>query len=128
MTGVALPFPRRRAEPVIGLINIVFLMLVFFLIAGSLAAPLDREIRLVRLDEAGAPPPPDVLALTADGTLRAGGAETTVDAFLAAFPEAPEVRLMPDRDAPAARLVAVARELRAAGATRVILVTERGPG
>ena len=65
MRGVHLPFTRRRPEPVIGLINVVFLMLVFFLIAGSVAPPLDGEVRLVRLDEAGSPPPPDVLALTA---------------------------------------------------------------
>ncbi len=126
MRGVHLPFTRRRPEPVIGLINVVFLMLVFFLIAGSVAPPLEREIRLVRLDEAGAPPPPDVLALTAGGALRAGGAETTVEAFLAARPEASAVRLMPDRDAPAARMVEVARALRAGGAARVIVVTERG--
>jgi biopolymer transport protein ExbD len=126
MHRVVNPFARRRPEPVIGLINVVFLMLVFFLIAGSVAPPLDREIRLVRLDEAGAPPPPDVLALTADGRLRAGGAETTVADFLAGLPEAPPVRLMPDREAPAARLVEVARALRAGGASRVIVVTERG--
>jgi biopolymer transport protein ExbD len=36
------------------------------------------------------------------------------------------VRLMPDREAPAARLVEVARALRAGGASRVIVVTERG--
>ena len=125
MRSVFLPFARRRPEPVIGLINVVFLMLVFFLIAGSVAAPVDREIRLVRLEEAGAPPPPDVLVLTAEGALRVGGAETTVEAFLASRPEA-VARLMPDRDAPAARLVEVARELRAGGAERVIVVTERG--
>jgi biopolymer transport protein ExbD len=125
MRSVFLPFARRRPEPVIGLINVVFLMLVFFLIAGSVATPLDREIRLVRLSETGAPPPPDVLVLTAAGSLRAAGAETTVEAFLAARPGA-EARLMPDRDAPAARLVAVARQLRAGGAERVIVVTERG--
>lgn len=126
MRGVHLPFTRRRPEPVIGLINVVFLMLVFFLIAGSVAPPLDGEVRLVRLDEAGSPPPPDVLALTADGELRASGAVTTVEDFMAAQTERRIVRLMPDRDAPAARMVAVARALRVSGAERVIIVTERG--
>ncbi len=124
MRSVFLPFQRRRPEPVIGLINVVFLMLVFFLIAGSIAAPADGEIRLVQLDAAGPPPPPGSLVLTAQGQLRADGSETTVAAFLATRTE-PAVRLMPDRDAPAARLVEVARDLRAAGAERVIVVTER---
>ena len=123
MQRVALPFARRRSEPVIGLVNIVFLMLVFFLIAGSVA-PIDRELRLVRLDTAGAPPPPDVLTLTADGTLRAGGTATTVAEFLDGR-ERDVVRLMPDRETSAARLVEVTRELRAAGAARVLLITER---
>ena len=38
--------PRKR-DPSIALINIVFLMLVFFLIAGTIAAPLDPELTLV---------------------------------------------------------------------------------
>jgi biopolymer transport protein ExbD len=126
MRRVLIPFARRRPEPVIGLINVVFLMLVFFLIAGAVTTPLDHEIRLVQLDAAGAPPPPDVLALTAAGTLRASGAETTVTAFLAARDPVAPVRLMPDRDAPAARLVEVTRALRAGGAERVIVVTESG--
>ena len=126
MRAVLVPFARRRPEPVIGLINVVFLMLVFFLIAGSITVPRDAEVQLVRFDEAGAPPPPDVLALTAAGTLRAGGADTTVAAFLAAHPQAAPVRLMPDRDAPAARLIEVARALRAGGAVQVLVVTERG--
>lgn len=32
---------KSEREPTIALINIVFLMLVFFMVAGTLAAPLD---------------------------------------------------------------------------------------
>ena len=39
--------PRRGRDSTIALINIVFLMLIFFLIAGTVAPPLDREIDLV---------------------------------------------------------------------------------
>jgi biopolymer transport protein ExbD len=38
---------RQGREPTIALINIVFLMLIFFLVAGTLAAPLDKELKLV---------------------------------------------------------------------------------
>jgi biopolymer transport protein ExbD len=36
------------------------------------------------------------------------------------------VRLVPDRDTPAHALVALSRDLRQAGATRVVVVTEQG--
>lgn len=37
-----------RREPTIALINIVFLMLVFFMVAGTLSQPLDKDLSLVR--------------------------------------------------------------------------------
>ena len=43
---------RPTREPTIALINIVFLMLIFFLVAGTLARPLERELRLVQAQEA----------------------------------------------------------------------------
>ena len=38
-----------RREPTIALINIVFLMLVFFMVAGTLSTPLDKDVPLVRI-------------------------------------------------------------------------------
>ena len=38
----------------------------------------------------------------------------------------PVARLLPDRDLPAANLVALGRAVQAAGAARVVIVTERG--
>ncbi|WP_273522531.1 ExbD/TolR family protein [Rhodosalinus sediminis] len=118
---------RRKParEPTIALINIVFLMLVFFLVAGTVAQPLDREVRLVRTEGLDGAAPPDALVLHADGRMtRAGAPVETPEAALAA--EGGAVRLVPDRDLPAARLVEVAGALRAAGAERVLVVTERG--
>ena len=40
--------PKTEREPTIALINIVFLMLIFFLVAGTLAQPLDSALKLVR--------------------------------------------------------------------------------
>ena len=120
---------RKRAradrEPTIALINIVFLMLVFFLVAGTLARPLDKGLTLVRTADLDGTAPPDALVLHADGRLTLRGADVAPEASL---PEggAEVVRIVPDRAVPAARLVTVARELRAAGAGRVVIVTERG--
>jgi len=119
---------RRRAEPTIALINVVFLMLIFFLVAGTVAPPLDKGLKLVRTEGLEGAEPPDALVLSADGTLGFRGAPVNAADWLAGqdAPARERVRLVPDRDVPAARLVAVAAELRAAGAGRVVLVTERG--
>ncbi len=124
--------PRRskaEREPTIALINIVFLMLVFFLVAGTLATPLDKELRLVRTADIEGTAPADALVLHADGRMTHRGADIdSASAFLAELPEEyrARVRLVPDRDLPAATLIAVGRALREAGAQHVVLVTERG--
>lgn len=120
---------RRFREPTIALINIVFLMLVFFMVAGTLAQPLDRSLRLVRTQDLDGRAPPDTLVIHADGRLSFRGDDVaTPETYLAALDEADraEIRIVPDRDLPAGQLVAIARALQSAGAGRVMVVTERG--
>jgi biopolymer transport protein ExbD len=122
-----IPSQRRRADPTITLINVVFLMLMFFLVAGTVAPQPPGDLRLVQLAQADPVLPPDVLGLTADGAvIWLDGAGDPV-AYVAALP--PEARgiarIMPDRDAPAPALIDLARTLRAAGASEVRIVTER---
>jgi biopolymer transport protein ExbD len=120
---------RAEREPTIALINIVFLMLIFFLVAGTLAPPLDRDLRLVSAEEIEGSAPPDALVLHPDGRMTHRGAEIADPAaFLADLPREARarVRVVPDRDLPAATLVEVGRALREAGAETVVLVTERG--
>jgi biopolymer transport protein ExbD len=121
------PNPRRRADPTITLINVVFLMLMFFLVAGTIATPPPADLRLVQLAQADPVVPPDVLIMTADGAVIWQGTPADPAAYLAALPAgaAGIARIMPDRDAPAAALITLARALRAAGAAEVRVVTER---
>ncbi|WP_417817940.1 ExbD/TolR family protein [Tritonibacter scottomollicae] len=125
---------RRRAnkshrEPTIALINVVFLMLVFFMVAGSLAPSLDPAVRLVEASELEASPPPDALVIRADGSLSFRGAElTSPEAYVRIVWEEQEnfvARLVPDRALPAAQLLRVAKELRVLGASRISLLSER---
>lgn len=119
---------KRQAEPTIALINIVFLMLVFFMVAGTLAQPLDGSLELVETRDLEGRAPPDALVLDAQGQMRHGGRPVdSAAAFVTALPrQAREsVRVVPDRAVPAARLVAVARELQDAGAGAVLIVTQR---
>lgn len=119
--------PRSRREPTIALINIVFLMLVFFMVASTLAPPLDRDLRLVRTQTLEARPPPDALVAHPDGRLSYRGEDIADAAAYLALRDGSDVaRVVPDRALPASDLVTLGRALRAAGATRVMIVTERG--
>lgn len=121
--------PRSKKEPTIALINVVFLMLVFFMVAGTLSPPLDPDLNLVDTRTLEGAPPPDALVLHADGRLSFRGVDQP-DA--AAFMETLEaearrqVRIVPDRDVNAETLVRVGRVLTRSGAERVLIVTERG--
>ncbi|MBF9043925.1 biopolymer transporter ExbD [Rhodobacterales bacterium HKCCE4037] len=114
---------RPTREPTIALINVVFLMLVFFLIAGAVAAPLDPRVTLVETAELDGRAPPDAAVVLADGSLLLDG-QVTTPAELAA--SGPVLRLVPDRALPANDLVILARALREAGVEEVWIVTERG--
>jgi biopolymer transport protein ExbD len=117
---------RRTREPTIALINVVFLMLVFFMVAGTLAPPLPREADLVEATGLDPTAAPDALVIFEDGTLRHRGLPVADPGAWFAERGMTEARLVPDRAAPAARLVGVARALRRAGAERMWIVTERG--
>ncbi|MBR2657712.1 MAG: biopolymer transporter ExbD [Loktanella sp.] len=121
------PAPRTKPEPTIALINVVFLMLVFFLVAGQVARPADREVTLALADVASARVPDDALVLRADGAILWRGVETSVDDFaMAQINETEPLRILPDRNLPARDLIAVAAALRAATGSDVRLVTEKG--
>ncbi|MEO0401721.1 MAG: biopolymer transporter ExbD [Pseudomonadota bacterium] len=119
---------RSKREPTIALINIVFLMLVFFMVSGTLAPSLDPDMRLVDTRDMQGHAPADALVMHRDGRMSYRGA-TIADASAFWAQIAPEdrdvVRIVPDRDLPAVALVRLGRHLRDAGAGRVVIVTQR---
>ncbi|WOI55003.1 ExbD/TolR family protein [Palleronia sp. LCG004] len=118
----------QQREPTIALINIVFLMLIFFMVAGTLSRPLDPSLTLIDTADLEGRAPPDALVVHEDGRLTYLGAELGSAAdFIEARDETDlaEVRVLPDRALDARMLVALGRDLRAAGAERVLMVTER---
>ena len=120
---------QRRREPAIALINIVFLILIFFLLAGTVAPPLADDLSLVTARDLPPEGPPDALVVQADGAVTWRGTPLSdVGVYLAALEgdaDAP-ARIVPDRDAPAQAVLRLGQELRAAGAESVTLVTQRG--
>jgi biopolymer transport protein ExbD len=118
---------RSRLEPTIALINVVFLMLVFFLVAGTISTPIDSDVTLVRTEELAGRDPADAIVLTREGERRHLGRPVgDLAGYIAGLGADPTARIVPDRAAPAADLVALGRELRLAGAARVMIVTEQG--
>ena len=117
--------PRRKPEPTIALINVVFLMLIFFLVAGTVAPALKPDLSLVSVAGLEGRAPPDALVLAAEGALSFRGRPMEAAAFVAQAEDL-AVRIVPDRAVRAERLVEVTLALRAAGAESVYVVTERG--
>jgi biopolymer transport protein ExbD len=120
---------RKEREPTIALINIVFLMLIFFLVAGTIAPPLDTDLKLVLTADIDTSAPSDALVVHENGDMaHKGKAVASANDYIAALKEEARatVRIIPDRNLPAETLVRIGRDLRAAGAGRVLIVTERG--
>ena len=120
---------KTEREPTIALINVVFLMLIFFLVAGTIAPSLDKDLSLVSTADIEGTAPADALVVHPDGRMSHKG-QTIASAaeFISALPEESRdrVRIVPDRELSANTLVGIGRALREAGAETVAIVTERG--
>lgn len=122
--------PRRTRsidEQLIPLINIVFLLLVFFMVAGRIAPPQDLGVEPpASHSHAPLPREPLRLVLRHDGALSLAG-RTVVVAELAgalrAVAGGAPVALAADRDVRATTLAPVVAALRSAGLTEVTLYT-----
>ena len=121
---------RRKAEPTIALINIVFLMLIFFLVAAQIAPPLDRDLELISAVDLEGREPPDALVVMANGDMAFRGARITPAQYVTIRQEEEAdlvaIRLVPDRELAATKLIDIGNELRAMGMERILVVTERG--
>ena len=124
---------RRKAsskrEPTISLINIVFLILIFFMVAGSLSGRGTDGVSFVQTHDLDCCIPPEALIITQDGRYLSDGAVfASPNDYLAQSPTDDRViRLMPDQALPAKDLLETIKALKAGGAEKVIIVTEHIP-
>jgi biopolymer transport protein ExbD len=116
------PFQRSTREPTITLINIVFLMLIFFLVAGTIAPAHDPRLTLVDAADLVATPPPDGLLIMADGSLIRRRETVTVEQVVII---GEPIRIVPDRALPADVLIRIGRDLKAAGASDIVILAKR---
>ncbi|WP_119166571.1 ExbD/TolR family protein [Algihabitans albus] len=122
-------------ERILPLVNVVFLLLIFFMLAGQLAASDPFEIAPPQSSSEGSAGTQDLLVLIGvDGRLALDGEMLSEADFRTAVAErlsngeAPSIRLKADGGAEATQVVAVMELLRAAGVERLTLLTLPQPG
>jgi biopolymer transport protein ExbD len=132
------PRPRNDEERILPLINVVFLLLIFFMLAGRLAASDPFQISPPASDSEGPAARHEFVVLVgADGRLALDNREIQAEALQDAVAERmaanrdAKVRLKADGEAAANDVVGVMELLRDAGVERLKLLTvpqDRGGG
>ncbi|MEM6681089.1 MAG: biopolymer transporter ExbD [Pseudomonadota bacterium] len=118
---------RIKSEPVISLINIVFLILIFFMVAGTLAQP-PKELQFVQTSNLECCSDPDALAITKDGGFLYRGAPLPdATAYLALRGSESTVRLLPDAQLPATDLLRLVAALKRGGIKNIVVLTQAQP-
>lgn len=115
--------PGNRGEPIVPMINIVFLLLIFFLMTASIAPPDPFDVLPPDAAIEADALPPQTLFVAADGTLAFEDArgEAVFAALADALPEPLSIRA--DARLPAAELAALLPRLAASGVAQFDLVT-----
>ena len=120
-------------EPTLALINVVFLLLLFFVVTGTIVYQHDRSIlppisMLLNPGKA----PVDGIYVDADGTLRfrgevqgAAGIALALGAGGESDPAARTVQVVADRRLRAQTLLAIVKDLKGHGLTSLSIVTVR---
>lgn len=123
---------REMGENMIPLINVVFLLLVFFMLAGALAVPEPFAVQPPTAASAAALENRDwTLLLAADGSLALDGELLALDELKEAvsgiLQRQPGARLKLKADAAVAatRLIELLDALRTVGAEQVLLLTQK---
>lgn len=122
--------PKNDEERILPLINVVFLLLIFFMLAGRLAASDPFEITPPRSASEGNPNQQDMLVLIdAEGRLALDGEVVSESDLKQTVADRldnngrPSVRVKADGRADANGVVAIMETLREAGVTQLELLT-----
>lgn len=118
---------RRPAENIVPMINVVFLLLIFFLMTAQISAPVPFEVTPPTSSSEDAADGPVELNISADGALFLNGFEgDAVWNELATLPSDTSVVIRADSAFSAAELTRILVRLNDAGFTSIALVTQGG--
>lgn len=123
------PRPQRRhRENIVPMINVVFLLLIFFLMTAQIAPPEPFTVTPPGSSSEVQAEGRDILFVAADGVLAYGSARgEAVFVALAARPDPGPLLVRADAGLPAADLAALLPRIAAAGVTDLSLVTGARP-
>ena len=115
-----------KREPITALINIVFLILIFFMVAGTLSGSVDKSLEFVRTSDLECCSTPDALFITSDGRFILNGAPIeTLSTYVGQLEhDQKKAQLAPDKKLPAKRLLELVSELQSLGAKQIVIMTE----
>ncbi|KIC14401.1 ExbD/TolR family protein [Leisingera sp. ANG-DT] len=121
------PPKRPRAESIVPMINVVFLLLIFFLMTSRLAQPDPFDVTPPDAASETAPEAQPVLYISADGRMYFDGAEdeAALTRLAAASAGHPNVQLRADARLEAKTLARILRQLAEAGLASAELVVHR---
>lgn len=125
------PKPKQtERESTIALINIVFLMLIFFLIAGTITPPIDSQVEPISASNENDADLNDMLAIRADGELVYKSESIEVDSYASTFlaneaNNTRPVKLFVDQKLEATKLVTVINTLKASGIISIQVITKK---
>jgi biopolymer transport protein ExbD len=121
---------RQSSDWVLQFINIVFLLLLYFLINGTIAETQRPDIALpVSLSRTLGNPPHDAIYVDKTGALSFRNKPASVAAIAAQLgkPNTGEVVVVVDKSLQATKLVTLLRQLDAAGLEQLLLITINRP-
>ena len=122
---------KPAAENMVPLINIVFLILIFFLIAANIRPFADDSVNLAESVHAGSSEfSQRMLIVRSDGSIHSGGVKLEDDQIALKLDEwtknkTEPVVLIADRDSEAARVIHLIAKARSAGLSNVRLITQQ---
>lgn len=111
---------RPHRDSVVPMINVAFLLLIFFLMTAVLAPPDALTVALPEAETPVAEASPDVLVILADGNLALGNIRG--DAVFEALPDGP-LQIRADAGLEGAVLARIMKRLAAQGVTSIELLT-----
>lgn len=125
--------PQRRADASLALINVVFLLLLFLLVAGTLRPPLPDDFQWAEtVSDEGSGSIQGSLALDKSGEIWLDGNKMRGDelaTFLKSISDVSDkLTLQVDRRTKMGDLTALAEDLKAAGIRKITLVTIEADG
>lgn len=117
---------KPQTENTIPLINVVFLMLVFFLIAGTIAPSTDGEISPVISALKQQSPPEEAISLRKDGRLFFQGSELDITAPLpASLAKVDHLLIYPDQNSNAQIFAEKVAQLKSLSSKPVSILIKR---